>query len=102
MTRYYFNIVTRKCSPFVYNGCDGNPNNFASINQCNNFCMASACNAGDVVYLNPNTALPISCNDELQNNCPKSFQCIYDSLTDQSVCCGATDMGVCPDNEKVW
>ncbi|CAB3401564.1 unnamed protein product [Caenorhabditis bovis] len=102
VTRYYFNIVTRKCSAFVYNGCDGNPNNFASMNQCNNFCMASACNAGDVVYLNPNTALPISCNDELQNNCPKNFQCIYDSLTDQSVCCGATDMGVCPDNEKAY
>ncbi|CAD6185822.1 unnamed protein product [Caenorhabditis auriculariae] len=102
VTRYYFNIVTRKCSPFVYNGCDGNPNNFASLNQCNNFCMASACNAGDVVYLNPNTGLPISCNDELQNNCPKNFQCIYDGLTDQSVCCGATDMAVCPESEKAY
>ncbi|PAV55962.1 hypothetical protein WR25_14492 isoform B [Diploscapter pachys] len=28
--------------------------------------------------------------------------CIYDGLTDQSVCCGATDMGVCPDGEKAY
>ncbi|CAI4230794.1 unnamed protein product [Auanema sp. JU1783] len=102
VSRYYFNIVTRKCTSFVYNGCDGNPNNFASLNQCNNFCLASACKAGDVVYLNPNTQQPISCKDELQNNCPKNFQCIYDQLTDQSVCCGATDMGVCPDGEKAY
>lgn len=114
VTRYYFNIVTRRCSPFVYNGCDGNPNNFASLNSCNNFChaagsflaflsaaRASACSAGDVVYLNPNSQSPITCNDEMQNNCPRNFNCVYDSLTDQNVCCGATDMGVCPDGEKV-
>ncbi|KAK6044703.1 Kunitz/Bovine pancreatic trypsin inhibitor domain protein [Cooperia oncophora] len=127
VTRYYFNIVTKKCSPFAFNGCDGNPNNFASLNQCNNFCTASGsvsfeesrkvqensniqvvasmagrqtCKAGDVVYLNPNSQTPISCNDEIQNNCPKNFQCTFDSLTDSNVCCGATDMGVCPDGEK--
>lgn len=38
---YYFNIVTKKCSPFAFNGCDGNPNNFASLTQCNNFCTSS-------------------------------------------------------------
>ncbi|XGW15900.1 hypothetical protein V3C99_001391 [Haemonchus contortus] len=102
VTRYYFNIVTKKCSPFAFNGCDGNPNNFASLNQCNNFCTASACKAGDVVYLNPNSQTPISCNDEIQNNCPKNFQCVFDSLTDSNVCCGATDMGVCPDGEKAY
>ncbi|CAJ0580667.1 unnamed protein product, partial [Mesorhabditis spiculigera] len=102
VTRYYFNIVTKKCSPFVYNGCDGNPNNFASMQQCNNFCLAAACAAGDVVYLNPNSQMPITCNDEMQNNCPKNFNCIFDHLTEQSVCCGATDMAVCPDGEKAY
>ncbi|WKX99529.1 hypothetical protein Q1695_014424 [Nippostrongylus brasiliensis] len=102
VTRYYFNIVTKKCSPFAFNGCDGNPNNFASLTQCNNFCTASACKAGDVVYLNPNTQTPISCHDDIQNNCPKNFKCVFDSLTDSSVCCGATDMGVCPDGEKAY
>ncbi|VDN22387.1 unnamed protein product, partial [Cylicostephanus goldi] len=100
LNRYYFNIVTKKCSPFAFNGCDGNPNNFATLAQCNNFCMASACAAGDVVYVNPNTQMPIACNDEIRNNCPNNFQCVFDSLTDSSVCCGATDMGVCPDGEK--
>ncbi|KAK6742664.1 hypothetical protein RB195_010116 [Necator americanus] len=102
ITRYYFNIVTKKCSPFTFNGCDGNPNNFPSLTQCNNFCLASACSAGDVVYVNPNTQTPISCNDEIRNNCPKNFQCVFDSLTDMSVCCGATDMGVCPEGEKAY
>uniref|UniRef100_A0AC34GWY3 BPTI/Kunitz inhibitor domain-containing protein n=1 Tax=Panagrolaimus sp. ES5 TaxID=591445 RepID=A0AC34GWY3_9BILA len=102
VTRYYFNIVTKKCSSFVYNGCDGNPNNFASLNQCNNFCHAAACNAGDVVYLNPNSHEPITCNDEMQHNCPRNFACQYDKLTDQNVCCGATDMGVCPEGEKAY
>uniref|UniRef100_A0A158R459 BPTI/Kunitz inhibitor domain-containing protein n=1 Tax=Syphacia muris TaxID=451379 RepID=A0A158R459_9BILA len=102
VTRYYFNIVTRKCSSFVYNGCDGNPNNFGSLNQCNNFCHAAACSAGDIVYLNPNTQQPITCNDEMQNNCPRNFQCTFDSLTEQNVCCGATDMGVCPEGEKAY
>jgi hypothetical protein len=62
----------------------------------------SACSAGDVVYLNPNSQVPITCNDEMQNNCPRNFHCVYDSLTDQNVCCGATDMGVCPDGEKAY
>lgn len=102
VTRYYFNIVTKKCSPFAFNGCDGNPNNFASLTQCNNFCTSSACKAGDVVYLNPNTQAPVSCNVEIQNNCPSNFQCVFDDLTDVSVCCGATDMGVCPEGEKAY
>uniref|UniRef100_A0A914CB91 BPTI/Kunitz inhibitor domain-containing protein n=1 Tax=Acrobeloides nanus TaxID=290746 RepID=A0A914CB91_9BILA len=102
VTRYYFNIVTKKCASFVYNGCDGNPNNFATLNQCNNFCHAAACNAGDVVYLNPNSQEPITCNDEMQHNCPRNFQCQYDKLTDQNVCCGATDMSVCPEGEKAY
>ncbi|EPB69115.1 Kunitz/Bovine pancreatic trypsin inhibitor domain protein [Ancylostoma ceylanicum] len=64
--------------------------------------QGQACTAGDVVYVNPNTQTPISCNDEIRNNCPKNFQCVFDSLTDISVCCGATDMGVCPEGEKAY
>ncbi|KAK6056936.1 hypothetical protein COOONC_05552 [Cooperia oncophora] len=41
---------------------------------------SSACKAGDVVYLNPNSQTPISCNDEIQNNCPKNFQLQAKSL----------------------
>lgn len=41
LTRYYFNIVTGQCSPFQFNGCDGNQNNFVSLSKCNNFCMSN-------------------------------------------------------------
>uniref|UniRef100_A0A914UJW3 BPTI/Kunitz inhibitor domain-containing protein n=1 Tax=Plectus sambesii TaxID=2011161 RepID=A0A914UJW3_9BILA len=101
-TRYYFNIVTRQCTPFNFNGCDGNTNNFETQAQCSNFCHAAACSAGDVVYLNPNNQEPIHCDDEMRNSCPTNFQCTYDSLSDKHVCCGATDMGVCPAGEKAY
>ena len=85
-----------------FSGCDGNSNNFGSLVSCNNFCHAAACNAGDIVYLNPNSQEPITCNDEMQHNCPRNFVCQHDKLTDQNVCCGATDMGVCPEGEKAY
>lgn len=92
-TRYYFNIVTKECTQFTFNGCSGNLNNFGTLEQCNNFCLSAACNAGDVAYINPNTKLPFECNAALSNSCPSNFGCTYDQLSGTSVCCGATSMG---------
>jgi hypothetical protein len=41
INRYYFNIVTKDCSKFNYNGCNGNLNNFNSIQECVSFCSSS-------------------------------------------------------------
>lgn len=60
--RFYFNIVTKECTQFTYNGCSGNLNNFGTLDQCNNFCLSAACTPGDVAYVNPNTNLPFQCN----------------------------------------
>ncbi|CAJ0941855.1 unnamed protein product, partial [Mesorhabditis belari] len=100
--RYYFNIVTKECTQFTYNGCSGNLNNFATLEQCNNFCLSAACTPGDVAYVNPNTNLPYECNAALSNSCPTNFGCTYDQLSGNSVCCGATNMDVCPDGEKAY
>ncbi|KAI6235899.1 hypothetical protein M3Y95_00100300 [Aphelenchoides besseyi] len=113
--RYYFNIVTKECTQFTYNGCSGNLNNFATLERCNNFCLSAACTPGDVAYVNPNTNLPYECNAALSNSCPNNFVCTYDPLSTNSVCCGATNMGnedydtkiygildVCPDGEKAY
>ncbi|KAL3103012.1 hypothetical protein niasHT_026460 [Heterodera trifolii] len=101
-SRYYFNIVTKECTQFTYNGCSGNLNNFGTIEQCNNFCLSAACTPGDVAYVNPNTKLPFECNAALSNSCPNNFVCTYDPLSTNSVCCGATNMGVCPEGEKAY
>uniref|UniRef100_A0AC34QTC2 BPTI/Kunitz inhibitor domain-containing protein n=1 Tax=Panagrolaimus sp. JU765 TaxID=591449 RepID=A0AC34QTC2_9BILA len=100
--RYYFNIVTKECTQFTYNGCSGNLNNFATLEQCNNFCLSAACTPGDIAYVNPNTNLPYECNAALSNSCPSNFLCTYDPLSTNSVCCGATNMEVCPDGEKAY
>ncbi|ETN70498.1 Kunitz/Bovine pancreatic trypsin inhibitor domain protein [Necator americanus] len=100
--RYYFNIVTKECTQFTYNGCSGNLNNFGTIEQCNNFCLSAACTPGDVAYVNPNTNMPYECNAALSNSCPSNFACTYDQLSGTSVCCGATHMEVCPEGEKAY
>ncbi|XP_042879578.1 uncharacterized protein LOC122258000 [Penaeus japonicus] len=36
--RWYYNVETRKCEPFLYSGCGGNGNNFRSKSQCESRC----------------------------------------------------------------
>ncbi|XP_014354260.1 tissue factor pathway inhibitor 2 isoform X2 [Latimeria chalumnae] len=37
--RYYYNTYTRTCETFYYGGCEGNNNNFASLEDCEKSCM---------------------------------------------------------------
>ncbi|VDN20575.1 unnamed protein product, partial [Gongylonema pulchrum] len=92
-SRYYFNIVTKECTRFTYNGCNGNLNNFATLEQCNNFCLSSACAPGDIAYVNPNTRMPFECSTTVSNSCPASFTCTYDQLSGNNVC---------PESEKAY
>uniref|UniRef100_A0A0K0E3E6 Kunitz/Bovine pancreatic trypsin inhibitor domain protein n=1 Tax=Strongyloides stercoralis TaxID=6248 RepID=A0A0K0E3E6_STRER len=102
VTKYYFNIINQKCTSFLYNGCHGNSNNFPNLEVCSKFCLSAACNSGDIVYLDPNTQEPLTCNNNLQNTCPSNFACTFDKLTNRNICCGSTDMGVCPEGEKAY
>ncbi|CAB3405792.1 unnamed protein product [Caenorhabditis bovis] len=38
LPRFYYNSITHTCDPFTYGGCAGNLNNFATINDCENYC----------------------------------------------------------------
>jgi hypothetical protein len=38
MKRVYFNSEIGKCEPFVYGGCQGNENNFMSVEECETKC----------------------------------------------------------------
>ena len=58
--RYYFDAESGKCRRFIYGGCGGNQNNFASMSECMNFCNAK------VPYL---VANKFKSFDECQNIC---------------------------------
>jgi len=36
--RYFFNFETRRCEQFIYGGCRGNENNFATMTECVSSC----------------------------------------------------------------
>ncbi len=36
--RYYFNAQAKECQTFLFNGCDGNSNNFANLEKCEAYC----------------------------------------------------------------
>ncbi|CAI5444695.1 unnamed protein product [Caenorhabditis angaria] len=102
VSRYYFNIVTRECATFQYNGCNGNLNNFATQSECNNFCSSAGCAVGEVTYKDVNTKKAYDCNNVLINSCPANFNCRFNSLTSGYVCCGSTSMDVCPNEERAF
>ena len=37
-TRYYYDRNTRKCQQFRYGGCNGNANNYETIEKCQSTC----------------------------------------------------------------
>ena len=40
--RFYFDTETQSCQKFVYGGCQGNANNFETIEECQKNCTFSA------------------------------------------------------------
>ncbi|CAD7079846.1 unnamed protein product [Hermetia illucens] len=36
---YYFDSKTNSCEKFEYGGCDGNDNQFATLDECKKACM---------------------------------------------------------------
>ena len=41
--RFFFNGTSGMCEPFIYGGVGGNPNNFETIEECEDYCMPSPC-----------------------------------------------------------
>ena len=41
--KWFYNSADRECQVFVYNGCDGNGNNFRSREECE-----KRCNEGEI------------------------------------------------------
>ncbi|CAJ0578735.1 unnamed protein product, partial [Mesorhabditis spiculigera] len=97
VSRYYFNIVTKECASFQYNGCNGNLNNFGSASECYNFCSSAGCRVGEVAYKDV-----FDCNNNLRNSCPPDYSCRHNALTASYVCCGSNGMDVCPGEERAF
>lgn len=38
LRRFYFNYYTQTCEPFIYDGNDGNENNFLTLEKCVQVC----------------------------------------------------------------
>lgn len=39
LPRYYFNVTTGNCETFIYTGCNGNLNNFFTMEKCESKCL---------------------------------------------------------------
>ncbi|VDO19204.1 unnamed protein product, partial [Heligmosomoides polygyrus] len=72
--RFYFNPTTRKCQAFQYYGCNGNGNNFLSMQSCHDHCLnsvESVC-GGAAALMDPNQQ-PQRCSTSVP--CPAGYEC---------------------------
>lgn len=54
--RWYYNSELAKCETFIYGGCQGNDNNFATYQQCSSACEPKILGADDsICSLEPKT-----------------------------------------------
>uniref|UniRef100_A0A914D6Y1 Uncharacterized protein n=1 Tax=Acrobeloides nanus TaxID=290746 RepID=A0A914D6Y1_9BILA len=100
VVRYAFEASSRKCRAFSFRGCNGNSNNFHSLQGCQNFCSAAGCADGEMVYRVGQETEPFDCS---KHSCPHGFMCVADvSNLQKSVCCGSLNLGVCPSGQTAY
>ncbi|KIH61470.1 Kunitz/Bovine pancreatic trypsin inhibitor domain protein, partial [Ancylostoma duodenale] len=71
--RFHYNAHTQNCESFQYNGCDGNSNNFANRDQCEQYCSVGGCPHGGTA-LRDHAGMTATCST--QENCPSSHECV--------------------------
>ncbi|ETN80030.1 Kunitz/Bovine pancreatic trypsin inhibitor domain protein [Necator americanus] len=70
--RFYYNVQTQNCESFQYNGCDGNSNNFANRDQCEQYCGVGGCPYGGSP-LRDHSGMIAICTTK--DSCPSSHEC---------------------------
>ncbi|KAI6187439.1 Kunitz/Bovine pancreatic trypsin inhibitor domain protein [Aphelenchoides besseyi] len=86
--RFYFDTRTRRCQPFIYDGCNGNQNRFKSADECRDKCTGVSADDADAAN-NHGMVLPVpKCpggvraavdrqNEPLKcDQCPENHECI--------------------------
>lgn len=69
--RYFYDLNSEKCLIFSYSGCNGNQNNFASLEECTNRCSNKSINTNlkiQETINNSNTTVTTSTTTEASNN----------------------------------
>lgn len=103
ITRYFFNVATRNCEVFSYNGCGGNRNNFATVTQCLNYCNSASCPPGTIALRDTSTNTLTACQAGVLNTCPTDYTCANSQLLNQAVCCGVpASTGKCPAGQSPY
>ena len=65
--KWFYNSVEQECQVFVYNGCDGNGNNFHTRAECEKRCDSGGVTAPGGMSWKKLTAMLIICCDENVN-----------------------------------
>ncbi|XP_019849765.1 PREDICTED: papilin-like [Amphimedon queenslandica] len=56
--RYYYNSLTGRCDSFIYGGCQGNENNFRSVQDCRRKCRGQGGTSSSAICLLPRVTGP--------------------------------------------
>lgn len=66
--RYYYDKISERCLPFTYSGCEGNENNFVSLEECNRICatvLSASRSSSNVV--NNSISITITKHNQISN-----------------------------------
>uniref|UniRef100_A0A914GXV3 BPTI/Kunitz inhibitor domain-containing protein n=1 Tax=Globodera rostochiensis TaxID=31243 RepID=A0A914GXV3_GLORO len=74
--RFFFNADKQSCESFQYEGCDGNGNNFQSLESCQEYCGVGGCHNGGQPLRELMNNQFLSCSES--QPCPKddSHECV--------------------------
>uniref|UniRef100_A0A915PH98 BPTI/Kunitz inhibitor domain-containing protein n=1 Tax=Setaria digitata TaxID=48799 RepID=A0A915PH98_9BILA len=98
-TVWYYNAIAENCMQFMYLGCGGTANRFATQQACMKHCIDKSakvgnCPLGMSSYMMANgKTLPQVCKLNTAGSCPKAFSCVP-STTNIPICCKTE--AVCP------
>ncbi|RWS22794.1 tissue factor pathway inhibitor 2-like isoform X1 [Leptotrombidium deliense] len=92
--RYFFNRYTKKCTPFVYGGCEGNQNNFMTLNECITFCSKSLATYSVVTGFSLATCRKLPESGPCKNFITKFY---FNTITEQ---CDTFEYGGCGGNKN--
>uniref|UniRef100_A0A0N4ZK37 Kunitz/Bovine pancreatic trypsin inhibitor domain protein n=1 Tax=Parastrongyloides trichosuri TaxID=131310 RepID=A0A0N4ZK37_PARTI len=87
LNRWYYNSTSQQCVQFVYNGLQGNPNNFLTLEDCTKSCQSSnPCLNGQPLLSSSNKRITCSSYNGI-DTCPSSHFCHLGGTSSDTVCC---------------